>query len=1559
MLAHRAYPSPHLTPDAAGVYGGHITVFQNNIGACNGGFHHRIDSVVSHALREQAKCIGLQEIGEFEPRPNPRHGEYFLYLYPYKYAGVGVGIHQTWKNKVCGVDTGLKGRYMCVTLKGIFCDPAHTLAIISIYMPTGMDGISEEDPRFVLGESIVRRINHELATHTHAIVVGDFNEVKSPALDRARGGLAVADDISSPGRLVGRLNLTDCHRSLNPAIPLYTNAQKVVQAGSTYRSTARLDYCLVTRRLEPTNCKTMGVGWATTHRAVVTTLCLHDRQRPHTAPWRRPHLNTTEATPELWQQCCEVASSAILDDTAEGVQALFQAVQMDPSPEAVSLHFHKLMASTFEAVQSTLPAARARKQRKPKTQTRIGRSLLCAGAAMHLHLTTKLLIQERIRTSDAVWLEATQDKWLPRGVLYDEGWVNTEHLWSNEDLWLQIQADPETLNDWNSHLLAAYHRNKKKAKGMIRAKKYRKEIAELLANPRRRLKAIMCNKAGGPIDHVIANDGQRIEEKDALHEALHAHYAAVFTKPQPAESVQPPYLSEEQVREMVTAEKRRLFANFNTIAKDILRKQGAEEHYANLLLRPTKEELNEYFSHSSTSVTAGMDGINKRAWKQLIQDEQICVHILDTFDCFLQTARAPETVVILNCIAKRTNVPLEFKQLRPISLQNALLKIFTGLLAKRLTLIFHSHGTLDQAQEAYVKEGSTQNCVATFLSLLEDVHAPHRRAEGLYAVLYDLTAAYDNVVWPVLAVCLDRLSVPRRAIQLILSIVSSTTLRLQTHHGLTDPIKPTQGIPQGDPLSPILFAIVLDPLLCALRNSRTGYHLVQDEHVEQLAAKAYADDLTTFAQTEQDMHAQHRLVDLHMLWMNMTISPKTTVTAVKMVVPTEGHKRGKPVPIVPDFETPFLLHNGDGSDRVIQPTPIDQAFKYIGVMMRADLAASALEQQIYRRLNILCAINQQECRLNLGAARTFYNTYIFATMNHLFGARPLSNAFAGKLDRRVSACLSNVCATGLRLKVKPCVWVAFGVTLPSIQAAALIVDQTLHQARGTSDVARLTRLKLERVQGRRHESSPDRYVGVRRILSQPVFSLKRGKQFDASYSMTNVFQLKHTPQYGSEVGPMFQTQLVNTDLGQISCSYENISPFRMQPDDVDFDSLKKQVTVSTDGSPQCGRFGVLVIDRMLERECDTLVRLDEPALLAWLRSYLGTQNKGFFRAGNIPPSNQSYPPELFAILLAHVCIDLNHILAIITDSESAIEALRLARKHGKASRNAHGRAILNYILHCERLRESAGGQTEYIHQKSHTKDVFTLRAFANNAVDVLVRKTLCAFDAGPTPNVEAGDGAPGLTLLHNNFPVFGSVKRAVRTELRQQASLQWQTSPSQGNLVRVHPQRTQDLIDLVTKSKDPHHADLPRFLVRLLTETLPYMCRFPNSLPQAFVCAHCNEGVPITLSHPFACTVLKPTWESRLAALCQRICAALPHSPGRGAPVTADTLFGHICNRPEPEDPPLLDVVHAERSVFVADRIGIFSEELWLFLRTRLTPALTKRLRLGLVHILWETLDKI
>lgn len=52
-----------------------------------------------------------------------------------------------------------------------------------------------------------------------------------------------------------------------------------------------------------------------------------------------------------------------------------------------------------------------------------------------------------------------------------------------------------------------------------------------------------------------------------------------------------------------------------------------------------------------------------------------------------------------------------------------------------------------------------------------------------------------------------------------------------------------RGVKQGDPLSPLLFNLVLDPLLQQLHQSADGFP-VADQH---LAAMAYADDVTLFS----------------------------------------------------------------------------------------------------------------------------------------------------------------------------------------------------------------------------------------------------------------------------------------------------------------------------------------------------------------------------------------------------------------------------------------------------------------------------------------------------------------------------------------------------------------------------------------------------------------------------------------------------------------------------------------------------------------------------------------
>jgi len=1443
-------------------------------------------------------------------------------------------------------------------------------------MPTGMDTKPEEDPLFELGERIINKINREKAKHTHAIVLGDFNEVRKPRLDRLRAAQEVVDEEHTTGRLVGQLVMTDCQRVLHPHTPLYTNYQPV--AGPHGCSAARLDYCLVSPHIKPLSCKTEGVAWVTTHVALVTTVHIPEESKLP-PPWQRPKLNTPKATEAHWISCREAAHEALFGDADNSAHAHLQMLKGDPSEHTTDSHFTILNTSIFQAASTALPDRTGPRARRPPFHTRIGRSLLCKSATQRLATQTRLLVMGRITIHDGTWIAATHNKWLPKRVTrLNEATrlsevVDTDGFWKHEENWNGLRSDALFRRHWNNLLRLAHNEATQRAKKMIHQRKKKKETEELMQNPQARLRHIMQKQSGGAIDHVITTEGKRIDGRDELHQELVSHYQTVFCKPRDENIHVPRTMTDVELSNVLTEAATHLRTGFPDIADHILSRRGELAHYAHIMQRPTETELLEYLrKSSSTGTAAGGDGTNKQAWKQLLQDKDILEHVLDVFGMYLQTGCMPQTEVVVQCIAKKPNVPLEFKQLRPISLQSSLLKIFTGLLAKRLTRIFFKHQTLDPAQEAYIKGGSTQNCIATFLSILEDACNPNRCAEGLFAVLYDLTAAYDNVAWSVLALCLERLNLPRAFTKLVLSIVSSTTLRFQTHHGLTEPIKPCLGIPQGDPLSPLLFAIALDPLLCMLRHTN-GYHFQKDNSDVQMAAKAYADDLTTFAQSEGDMHTHHQLVTKYMRWMEITVSPKTTLTAVRMVENPDPYSQKKAAAL-PELKQNITIQSRDGSMATIKPTPVDTEVKYIGVLVRADLHASALEQQIFRRLNFLCAIAEQECRLDLRAAKTFYNTYIYSCMNHLFGARPLRPAFASKLDKRVAACFSRVCNTGLRLKLKPSALVEFGVTLPSMQAAATILDQTLHQARGTGDIAIFTRHKLQQTAGRKRESHPDRFVGIHRLLTLPTFNVTGGVKRLLPYPTDNLFCLENTPAlnptehlHAHDALPALTT--IESSNGLILCQHKNTTVF-----DVDEDLCRKsseeanmgiadEVTVATDGSPQNGRFGIILVDAVLKERWREVQSLRENEMLTALRTHLSLY--GMFRAGACSQSNESYPPELLAILVAHLSIALNHSLSIVTDSQSAIDALINARRIGCADRHSRGRALINLILHYEKERQ---GRVTYTHQRSHQTKEVTLNATINNSVDVLVRRGLyptarpsdppSAADLSPGPDTEQGDIAPGLSLKHRGVHSFGSVRADVMKELRSQAFYEWQTSTSQGNLLRVSPDRTKSLIQLTLKaSSEPLYADLPRFLLRALTGTLPYMCRYPGSAPDAFVCSHCApHGIPMTLSHPFVCLRLAPSMSAQLGELCRKIVNSLP--PPMGANLTPKELWDTVMHRAEPPNLPLPSV-DQDRYLFVADRIGICSDVLWLFLISRLTPAAINELRLGMLLIFMNAHDSV
>lgn len=77
-----------------------------------------------------------------------------------------------------------------------------------------------------------------------------------------------------------------------------------------------------------------------------------------------------------------------------------------------------------------------------------------------------------------------------------------------------------------------------------------------------------------------------------------------------------------------------------------------------------------------------------------------------------------------------------------------------------------------------------------------------RGREGYMAIKIDLEKAYDKLEWCFIRERLNHINMPNELIEIIMSYVSSVSTSILFNGGTLDPIHPSRGIRQGDPLSP-------------------------------------------------------------------------------------------------------------------------------------------------------------------------------------------------------------------------------------------------------------------------------------------------------------------------------------------------------------------------------------------------------------------------------------------------------------------------------------------------------------------------------------------------------------------------------------------------------------------------------------------------------------------------------------------------------------------------------------------------------------------------------------
>jgi exonuclease III len=142
------------------------------------------------------------------------------------------------------------------------------------------------------------------------------------------------------------------------------------------------------------------------------------------------------------------------------------------------------------------------------------------------------------------------------------------------------------------------------------------------------------------------------------------------------------------------------------------------------------------------------------------------------------------------------------KAYRPIALLNTLSKLLEALIASRLSYLAEAHGLLPDNHFGGRKGQGTENALH---AALEAIHSGWKNGKVVSALLLDISGAFDNVSHDRLLHNLRARRIPQAYVTWLGSFLRGRTTSLVLPEYTMPTRRVETGIPQGSPLSPILY----------------------------------------------------------------------------------------------------------------------------------------------------------------------------------------------------------------------------------------------------------------------------------------------------------------------------------------------------------------------------------------------------------------------------------------------------------------------------------------------------------------------------------------------------------------------------------------------------------------------------------------------------------------------------------------------------------------------------------------------------------------------------------
>ena len=285
----------------------------------------------------------------------------------------------------------------------------------------------------------------------------------------------------------------------------------------------------------------------------------------------------------------------------------------------------------------------------------------------------------------------------------------------------------------------------------------------------------------------------------------------------------------------------------------VTEKRLSEDDARYLANNPSESDVEQAIRAAQTRKASGLDGIPYELWKALLavhkkmknSDKAYfnCLELLTIVFNDIEEHGFMEGSTFAEgwmCPIYKKKDRREIGNYRPITLLNTDYKIYTKILAIRLSRVVPSIVHINQA--GFIPKRHIENQTQTCRIMVDYCEATE---ENGAIVALDQEKAYDRVAHDYLWQVLEHFAFPESFISRVKQIYRVATTQVAINGELSSSYEVTRGVRQGDPLSCLLFIVAIEPLANMLRESSLNGFRIPGV-ADRLVASLFADDTSSF-----------------------------------------------------------------------------------------------------------------------------------------------------------------------------------------------------------------------------------------------------------------------------------------------------------------------------------------------------------------------------------------------------------------------------------------------------------------------------------------------------------------------------------------------------------------------------------------------------------------------------------------------------------------------------------------------------------------------------------------